>query len=985
MAATRQRSAAAGRARLPISTYRLQFHRGFRFADACELVSYLHALGITDCYSSPFLKASPGSTHGYDICDHTQLNPEVGDEQEYGSFAAALAAHQMGHVVDFVPNHMGVDPAANAWWRDVLENGPCSGFAPFFDIEWQPDKDELRGKVLLPILGDQYGAVLERGELRLVFENGTFTLRYFDHNLPIDPQQLTVVLEHDLDSLRRDVGDEHPELLEYLSIATSLRNLPLPTERDPLRVAERHREEEVARERLQRLTAASPRILQHITDAVQTFNGRPDRPESFDRLHALLDGQPYRVAYWRTASHEINYRRFFDVNELAGLRMDDARVFEVTHSFILRLIRDATITGLRIDHIDGLFDPLQYLERLQDAAGRQHATEPTGNGTTPSPFYVVAEKILSRDEQLPEHWPVAGSSGYDFLNDLSGLFVDRGHYRALRHVYDRFTRKTQAFADVVYDCKKLIMDTPMASELNVLATALDRLSERDRRTRDFTLNSLRDALQEIVACFPIYRTYVSASGFSRADGDAIATAIRRARRRNPTMEPTIFDFVRAVLLPDRNHGHTRDDLEQRTTFAMKLQQYTGPVHAKGVEDTAFYRYNLLLSLNEVGGDPERFGCTPQEFHAAHRQRHTHWPSTMLATATHDTKRGEDLRARLNVLSEIPEEWGHCVSAWARINAGNRSVVEGRPAPDRNDEYLFYQTLLGAWPPNANATSHLNDDAFLPRLCAYMRKAMREAKVHTSWITENRAYEDAALRFVERTLTGPTAARFLPAFAPLQQRIARLGMVNSLSQLVLKMVCPGVPDFYQGTELWDLSLVDPDNRRPVDYAVRRQMLATMTPLLCCKSAPVGAHTDAVHEMLTHWSDGRIKLFLTAVGLRLRRAWAPVFLAGTYEPLEAEGDQAQHVVALARRRAPQTVIAVVPRLAVSLTTPTHLIPVGTQSWGTTRLPLPADDSTHTYRNVFTKETIEPIGAGVERSLSMATVLQTCPVALLVPERP
>ncbi len=971
MAARRDISGAV-QARTPVSTYRLQFHRGFRFEDACAIVPYLHAIGVTDCYSSPFLKASPGSTHGYDICDHTQLNPEVGSPEDYAVFVAALRAHGMGHIVDFVPNHMGVDPAANPWWRDVLENGPCSSFAGFFDIDWEPLKDELHGKVLLPILGDQYGAALERGEVQLVFEDGTFTLRYFEHNLPVNPRHIPAILEHNLDVLRRALGTEHPDLLEYLSIATELRNLPVYTETDPQRVAERRRETEVARHRLRHLVGATPRIRAHINDAVRVFNGQPGDAESFDLLHTLLEAQPYRLAYWRTAAHEVNYRRFFDLNQLAGLRMDDPRVFAATHGLMLRLIREGTVTGLRIDHVDGLFDPLHYLERLQDAITAQRI-EAAAKELGPPPFYIVTEKILSRDEALPEYWPVAGTSGYDFLNDLNGLFINRGQQRVLRRIYRRFTRVTDAFADIVYTSKKLIMDTPLASELNVLAHALDRLSERDRHTRDFTLNSLRDVLRQVVACFPIYRTYVTGSGFTPADQEAIDTAIRRARRRNPTMEPSLFEFVRSVLLPDHK-VQSRDDLVQRMTFAMRLQQYTGPVQAKGLEDTAFYRYHLLLSLNEVGGDPERFGVTPEEFHAANCWRQAHWPTAMLATATHDTKRGDDVRARLNVLSEVPDEFGRCLSAWAHINASNRSIVDGHPAPDRNDEYLFYQTLVGIWPPavdNAEAT-------LVARLRDYMVKALREAKVHTSWITENRAYEEAVHRFVERTLTGATAARFLAAFLPFQRRIAQLGMVNALAQLVLKVASPGVPDIYQGTELWDLSLVDPDNRRPVDFMLRQELLAAMEPLL--SGQPHGHPADAVREMLAHWHDGRIKLYVMATALRLRRARASLFLCGSYEPLTADGAQAAHVVALARRRSRDCVIAVVPRLSLSLTTQTHVTPIGTDSWGETRLQPPTDDPSRAYHNVLTGEIVDATGS--ERGMPVADILRTCPVALLVP---
>jgi (1->4)-alpha-D-glucan 1-alpha-D-glucosylmutase len=963
-------------ARIPVSTYRLQLHRDFRFRDACELVPYLDALGVTDCYASPFLKASPGSRHGYDICDHSQLNPDIGSAVECGALAAALAARGMGLVADFVPNHMGIDASANPWWRDVLENGPCSPYADFFDIDWDPVKDELHDKVLLPILGDQYGLVLERGELQLAFEAGTFTVRYFEHDLPLNPRQLIRVLEHDIDRLRHDLGADSPDTLEYLSIATALRNLPVYTETDSARVAERHREKEVARERLQRLVAAAPRIRQHIESAVRAFNGEPGRPQSFDHLHALLEAQPYRLAYWRTAAHEINYRRFFDVNELAGLRMERERVFEATHQLLLGLVASEQITGLRIDHVDGLHDPAQYLARLQAAVAAQR---PSGAEPPHHPLYVVVEKILAAGESLSPEWPVAGTSGYDFLNDLNGVFVDRANQRALSRVYGRFTRLHASFADVAYASKKLIMDVPMSSELNVLAHALNRLSERDRRTRDFTLNSLRDALEEVVACLSTYRTYVSATSLTEVDRTAIDTAIRRARRRNATMEPSIFAFLRDTLLPQPAAARSAEDQRLRLAFAMKFQQYTGPVQAKGMEDTAFYRYNRLLSLNEVGGAPDRFGGSPEEFHAANQRRRASWPLTMLATATHDTKRGEDARARLNVLSELPEEWSRQLSAWGRINIRNRTIVDGAPAPDRNDEYLFYQSLLGVWPPEPVDAPLPPRDPLVVRMREFMIKAVREAKVHSSWMTQDQAYEDATVQFVERSLTGPTAARFLRAFLPFQGHVARLGMLNSLSQVVLKIASPGVPDFYQGSELWDLSLVDPDNRRPVDYGKRRQMLGEVAPLLDTEAA-APQRAAAVVEMLARWGDGRIKLFLTAAGLRLRRQRAPLFLDGSYAPLAAAGERADHVVAFARRCGDTSAVAIVPRLVAPLTTGSRFLPVGAESWGDTHLLLPHGDAGRDYCNAFTGARLRPEPSSDQSTLPLAAIFQDCPVALL-----
>ncbi|MGH7857602.1 MAG: malto-oligosyltrehalose synthase, partial [Candidatus Binatia bacterium] len=573
--------------RVPASTYRIQVHRGFGFADVRAIVGYLARLGISDLYLSPYLAARPGSTHGYDICDHSRLNPELGGEAAYASLLSELAQRDMGHLLDFVPNHMGIDPASNRWWRDVLENGPSSPFARFFDIDWEPVKQEIRNKVLLPILGDAYGLVLERGELRLEYAEGALRLRYFDHDLPINPRSAPRLLRHDVERLKEALGEDHPSYREFLSIATELQNLPAYTESLAERIAERQREKEVARERLQRLVDSESAVREHLERCIRTFNGTPGDPASFDCLHDLLEAQAYRLAYWRTAFHEINYRRFFDINDLAGLRMEEPDVFEATHGLVLRLVREGKITGLRLDHLDGLFDPLAYLRRLRESVG---------------PLYVIAEKILSSGERLPDDWPIEGTSGYEFLNELAGVLVDPTGAKPLRRLYATFTGRTAPFAIVMYVGKKLITQTALSSELNVLAHALNRISEDDRRSRDFTLEALREALREVVACFPVYRTYVGAGGPREEDRRTIDQAIERARRRNPAMEPSIFGFLREVLIPDAERLDP-PEVERRLGFAMRFQQYTGPVQAKGLEDTAFYRLNVLLSLNEVGGDP----------------------------------------------------------------------------------------------------------------------------------------------------------------------------------------------------------------------------------------------------------------------------------------------------------------------------------------------------------------------------------------------
>ena len=990
----------------PLATYRLQFHGGFTFRDAAALAPYLAGLGVTHCYSSPYLTAKPGSTHGYDICDHRQLNPEVGSRAEYDDFVGALHDQGLGQIIDFVPNHMGIDPRTNPWWRDVLENGQSSAFARYFDIDWDPVKPELKGKVLLPILGDQYGLVLERGELRLGFEDGGLFLEYFDNWLPVNPRQAVMVYEHGLEGLVAALGEEHRDLREFLSILTALRNLPAIQETDPARIAERRREKEVARDRLARLASASAEIRAHVIRGVEFFNGTRGVPASFDPLHALLERQAYRLSDWRSASHEINYRRFFDINALAALRMEDPEVFEATHALVRELLAGGQVDGLRIDHPDGLFDPKAYFEKLQELRGDR------------SRLWVAAEKILSDGEGPPEDWPIAGTTGYSFANDVTGLQVDPAGERPLRQFYARFTGVTWPFAEILYRSKKLITRASLASELNVLAHALNLISESNRRSRDFTLESLRGVLQEVVACFPVYRTYIDRRGWTAADRDRIEEAVAAAMHRNPTIAASQFDFFREVVLPrrlsgdvdlqDRRDGYAAVDepgYETRLAFSMKLQQFTAPVQAKGVEDTAFYRYNLLVALNEVGGEPSRFGRRPEEVHARNEARARHWPQEMLTTATHDTKLGEDVRARVAVISELAPDWRRNVSRWARINAGQRTEAGGRPAPDRNDEYRFYQVLLGMWPPSgAGHEPEPPSPRLVERIRDYMTKAIKEAKVHTSWINDNQAYDSAMARFVEGVLTGPASRRFLASFLPFQARVARLAVANSLAQVVLKAGSPGVPDFYQGTELWDLHLVDPDNRQPVDFPARRQALDALAPFLPEAAAPPPGAEDGdrlarriglLAGMLDEWGDGRIKLWVTATVLRARRARPDLFLGGGYVPLRAAGSAAGHVFAFARTAssgAPASVpaSAVPAENAAIVLVPRLVSRLGegwrhwAAAWGTTFLALPAGLEGMTWTNAMTGERIEvQRGEGME-SVSVAAVLAHCPVAILLGAR-
>jgi malto-oligosyltrehalose synthase len=968
----------------PTTTYRLQFGPQFSFLDAKRLVSYLEQIGITDCYASPLLKAATGSTHGYDIVDHSALNHELGSEGDFDALACDLRSRGMGLILDFVPNHMGLDASANVWWRNVLQHGQASPYASFFDIDWDPLTPELKGRILLPILQDGYGEVLDRGELRLAFEGGELQLLYFDRRLPIEPISSRSVLRHTVSqsALAESSGQDSAAWREYFDVLAALEQLPPVWVRDG---AERQMRQDIThsvQKRLAALVERSPSIRESIEHAVSCFNGTPGQPDTFDRLHELLERQPYRVAHWKTSFDEINYRRFFDISDLGAIRMEVPRVFDAAHVKVLELVGKGKVTGLRIDHPDGLLDPASYFQRLQCRALEALAA---GGFDRPKRFYVVAEKILSRGEVLPE-WAVAGTTGYDFLNALNGLFVDADNADAFRSGYVRSTKRRESYDEVAYQAQQLVMGSSMASELGVLSHALKAIALSDRGTRDFTVTALGKTIAEVVACLPCYRTYISAAGFSASDRDMIDVAVDRARRSNPVMAQSLFLFLRNVLLADEHANQALPALRQ---FAMKFQQFSAPVQAKGLEDTTFYRYNVLISLNEVGGDPSRFGTSADEFHGANRMRHERWPYAMLATATHDTKRGEDARARLNVLSEIPAVWRRSVSAWRKINAVHRTAVDRAYAPDANDEYLFYQALVGTWPAEPF-------DAPIPweappelasRMRGYMQKAIKEAKTHTSWFNQGGAYEDAVARFVETTLTGSAATRFLHAFVPFVRRLSIGGMVNSLAQVVLKAASPGVPDFYQGTEFWQFDLADPDNRRTVDFHAREASLADLMPWIERLESPVplpaacGCDTEAeafVSDLLRHWPDGRIKMFVMACALRRRRRDPLLFVEGSYEPLRAEGVHAAHLVAFSRISGDQTLVAVVPRLMNHGLPEGSEFPVGREVWNDTRVFLPARTPEATFRHVFTGSRLQ---ADENASLLAADLFRVAPIALLI----
>ena len=953
-------------ASFPLATYRLQFHRCFTFADARAIVPYLHGLGITDCYLSPISKAVPGSDHGYDVIDPTVFNPELGTDEEFAGFVSAVKAHGMGLILDVVPNHMGIARALNRWWFDVLENGPSSRYASAFDIDWHPIKRELENKVLLPILPDQYGTVLERQDMQITYEEGSFILKYADYRLPLAPKSWIGLLSYRLERLTEDSEPRMP-VLELQSILTAIRNLPNRHEQDSERIAEAYREKEVIKKRLAALLESNEGIRIFVMDNVRMFNGEKGRPDSVDLLDAMLNDQAYRLASWKVASEEINYRRFFDINELAAIRMEEETVFQDTHQLLRQLARDRALRGCRIDHVDGLYDPARYLTRLREL------TEPDQSRVA-APFFIVVEKILGRGERLPD-WPIQGTTGYDFLNQVNGLFVASINEKALSELYTKVLDRERMYADLAYDSKQLILRASMASELNVLGNQLNQISEGDRRSRDFTLNNLTHALREIIACFPVYRTYVAGGSTPVAERDCeyIQKAVAQAKRRNPATSGEVFDFVRSILLKQRK-ARNPEDLSRQIQFIMKFQQITGPVMAKGMEDTVFYRYHRLISLNEVGGDPEYFGMPVEDFHQCMRERQARWPSTLSASSTHDTKRSEDARARINVLSELPGEWKRRVNRWKRLNRRHRRETEGELIPDSNDEYLFYQTLIGVWP-----FEPMDEDTygvFCERIHRYMRKAVKEAKVHTSWINPNPAYDHALEGFVRAALDRAKVNRFLEDFLPFQARVARYGLYNSLSQLLVKLTAPGIPDVFQGTELWSLHLVDPDNRGPIDYDVRMAMVRHLRHIL--KQLDWN-RAQFAHSLLEQAHDGRIKLYIIMMSLDYRRLHPDLFQRGEYVPLVCEGSKRQHVCAFARIHEEKALVTVVPRLVALLSPDRPQALMGSAVWENSCIALPWPKQSE-FRHLFTGEIVgtEPLyGRWV---LPLAKIFQHCSVALL-----
>ncbi|MDP3920325.1 MAG: malto-oligosyltrehalose synthase [Candidatus Omnitrophota bacterium] len=976
---------------VPASVYRVQLNKDFGFKKARDLVPALSEMGVDALYCSPYFQAEKGSAHGYNIIDCNAINCELGSELDFSNFCDALKRHGLKQILDVVPNHMGIT-GDNKLWKDVLENGPSSVYAHFFDIDWSPMKKELQDKVLLPILGDSYGRVLENQEIKLVYDCGEFTVRYWDHHLPVAPRTYSLILEFGLEKLKQELGEDSPELAEYLSVITAFRNLPARTEKNAGRIRERHREREVSKNRLADLAKRSRAVKEFIESRVSLFNGNKGDARSFDVLDQLLAEQGYRLAFWRVASEEINYRRFFDVNDLAAICIEHEDVFEYHHRLVFRWIAEGKIQGLRVDHPDGLYDPPDYFRRLQERYLLESLCEGIEQNDpkrerfaanlrpvlkeeeflTCKPLYVVVEKILDRRESLPEDWNVHGTVGYDFLNALNGIFVDSRHERPFDAIYGKFVGRRLDFDFLAHEKKKFFALVHMASELNNLGRRLNLISEKNRHYRDFTLNSLVVAIREVIAAFPVYRTYISplAAEVSARDERYIRMAIEKARKKAPALPSAIFEFLQDILLLKVMPRIDPEEKIALRNFILRFQQLTGPITAKGVEDTSFYIYNRLLSLNEVGGYPTHFGCTAEEFHQENMHRNARWPAGFITTSTHDTKRSEDVRMRINVLSEMPKEWEECVQKWAAENEHLKTKLNEVLQPDRNTEYFIYQTLVGVWPDEE--IGERGAAVFAERLCAYFQKANREAKTETNWVNPNEVYESAVKKFVCGVLERTPKNRFPQSFLEFEKKVAVFGKWNSLGALVLKLGSPGVLDTYQGTELWNYRLVDPDNREPVDFNRIRNLHADVL-----SQTSGGKGRAVVETWFRSPEDARIKLVVFSEGLRLRRSHPELFVGGEYIPLKVTGEAARHVVAFLRRSGSKLAIAVTGRFYSQLPSLRDGFPLGKKTWGDTKVMFPKDiELPPTFRDILTHQEI----ASEKDFLPVAGLFEKLPFALL-----
>jgi (1->4)-alpha-D-glucan 1-alpha-D-glucosylmutase len=929
--------------RIPVATYRLQFNPDFGFTQARALVDYLDQLGISDIYASPIFKARSGSQHGYDVVDQNQINPELGGREEFEVLIEELQERGMGWLQDIVPNHMAYD-GENRYLMDVLEHGTESEYIDYFDIEWEHSYEDIQGKVLAPMLGDFYDRCLERGEIQLSYAEDGLKVNYYALQFPVRIESYADFLAHEISWLRRQMGRQHPDYIKLIGILNTIKNT-FPT----LKGYERGVQAKFEKQLLWELYESNSEIKVFIDQNVEAFNGQPGKPTSFNLLDRLLLEQYYRLSFWKVGAEELNYRRFFTVNELICIKVDNPKVFDKTHTLVEELVNAKKINGLRIDHIDGLYDPLVYLQRLHEKT----------KGS-----YTVIEKILELNERLPKHWPIQGTSGYEFLNYANGVFYQQQNQRHFTRFYKQFSGLRDGYEKLFWEKKQLIAETNLVGDIDNLARFLKKVASQYRYGRDLTANGLKTAIQEVLVSFPVYCTYINQRGSSPGDLTYIRMAIAQARKHIPQLLNEL-KLIEKFLLLEYEVPLPAEERSQWLHFVMRLQQFTGPLMAKGIEDTLFYVYNRFIGLNDVGGAPNHFGVSLKEFHDYNRYQQEHWPHTLNATSTHDTKRSEDVRSRLSVISELPEEWESEVKAWSALNASKKQVINEQAIPEANDEYFLYQTLVGAYP---------FDSAELPefreRMKAYVVKAVREAKVHTAWLRPDEEYENGYVHFVETLLTPGKDNIFLDKLQHFQKRIAEYGIYNSLSQLLIKLTAPGVPDFYQGTELWDLSLVDPDNRRPVDYQKRLSALQDIQTRW--QKQP----STLIKDLLKNRTDGRIKLFLMLRGLAARNYFRNVFRSGAYHPLTATGEQAEHVVAFIRHKGEHTVVTVVPRFLTDLIEP-NTLPLKKAVWGESAIEIPGAGQAK-WKNWITNEPIK-----LSDQPLVGDLLSQFPVALLVSE--
>ncbi|MDQ3000950.1 MAG: malto-oligosyltrehalose synthase [Fibrobacterota bacterium] len=933
--------------RLPLSTYRVQFNKDFGFAAARAIVPYLSDLGISDLYASPIFKAREASTHGYDVVDHSAINPELGTTEEMETLSQDLRARSMGWLQDIVPNHMAYHPE-NQLLMDVLENGPHSQYINFFDIEWNHHDESLKGKLLAPILGSFFGECLENGEITLEFKEQGLSTRYFATVFPIKIESYSDVLAGNLNLLRKRMDRTHPDFVKLMGVFYILKSLNDSNDSsDSNDSGERYDQIRFIKSMLWELYESNPVIRLFMDENIRVYNGSKGNPASFKKLSALLAQQNYRLAFWRVGVEEVNYRRFFAVNDLISLRVEDRKVFDRVHLLPFRLLAANIFTGLRVDHIDGLFHPQQYLQRLREGA--------------PEAF-VVVEKVLAAGEPLKPNWPIQGTTGYDYLIAVNNLFCNSENTDRIDAAYRGFTGIQTSCGTLANDDKRLLIEKDLYGGLENLVYQLKTIASRFTHASDFTLSGFRQALEETLVHFPVYRTYINEDGADERDRQIIAWTMEKARASLPSHVHEI-DFIERMLMAQTVPEFGKDEKKNALEFAMRMQQFTSPLMAKGIEDTFLYVYNRLISLNDVGGNPDIFGSTPEEFHAFNMQRLVAWPHSLNTTATHDTKRGEDIRARINVISELPEEWEAKLAQW---HATAKSLKHRRGAqfiPDRNDEYFLYQTLLGAWPFQESELP-----TFRERVKEYIVKAVREAKVHTVWLKPDKEYEDGYLGFVDKLLDPHPGNEFLTDFLPFQRKVACYGRFNGLSQTLLKITSPGIPDFYQGDELWDLSMVDPDNRHPVDYHVRQEML---------KSIQDREKTDLqglLRELLEQPETGRCKLFLIYRALKTRAALPSVFQNGKYLPLGTEGIRKDGAVAFARTFGKNWCITLVPRLLAGFV-PEGSMPLGKDIWGDTRVKIPRD-APERWVDAISGEELQVESGG----LAVGEILSRFPVAML-----